>query len=327
MTVSYSPQLIEANQTVLLAQSRSFSIPILQLDEALRIPVMVQYNLNKSIDTLEDHTSLSVSEKIHWIQTFCENLSAGKPTPQLSETLLSLTPRDESSVLTHHKAIIALYNELPNNVRALGLRWTVEMANGMCDFLQRPVKTPDVLNLYCYYVAGSVGIYLTELLAETTHTVDGTHYDALKQNANAFGLFLQKLNIIRDVNEDTDDKARPFWPESYFQAGQSKLVILNKLCQETIQNDIQNAIQYAYEIPTGNLSYEQFIRFILSSGLEYLKLLINNDSIFSRLKVKLPRLFIKQLYQRVSALSKAEFHDYAIKLHKELRLQCEAALA
>jgi len=42
---------IRANEETLLNQSRSFSIPILNLENRFKIPIMVEYNLNKTIDT------------------------------------------------------------------------------------------------------------------------------------------------------------------------------------------------------------------------------------------------------------------------------------
>ena len=65
---------IKANEESLIKQSRSFSIPILNLDERFLIPIMVEYNLNKTIDTIEDSPGLETDEKIHLIQDFCNCL-------------------------------------------------------------------------------------------------------------------------------------------------------------------------------------------------------------------------------------------------------------
>ena len=61
---------IKANEETLIKQSRSFSIPILNLDDRFLIPIMVEYNLNKTIDTIEDSPGLEMDEKIHLIQEF-----------------------------------------------------------------------------------------------------------------------------------------------------------------------------------------------------------------------------------------------------------------
>ena len=65
---------IKANEQSLINQSSSFSLPILNLDDRFRVPVMVEYNLNKTIDTIEDSTGLEPDEKIYLITTFCNYL-------------------------------------------------------------------------------------------------------------------------------------------------------------------------------------------------------------------------------------------------------------
>ena len=65
---------IKANEQSLINQSRSFSLPILNLDDRFRIPIMVEYNLNKTIDTIEDSTQVwKPDEKIYLITTFCKS--------------------------------------------------------------------------------------------------------------------------------------------------------------------------------------------------------------------------------------------------------------
>ena len=92
--------------------------------------------------------------------------------------------------------------------KVLGKKWTTEMAEGMCDFLRRSIRTLKDLNDYCYYVAGTVGIYLTNLLRLKGNNITDKAFQRLEENAVSFGLFLQKLNIIRDFVEDNTVKNR-----------------------------------------------------------------------------------------------------------------------
>jgi farnesyl-diphosphate farnesyltransferase len=70
--------------------------------------------------------------------------------------------------------------------------------------------------VYCHYVAGLVGIGLSQLFAGS-----GLEDASIAENedlSNHMGLFLQKTNIIRDFLEDHEDynedtgKRRVFWP-------------------------------------------------------------------------------------------------------------------
>lgn len=301
---------IRANEESLIRQSRSFAIPLLKLDDRFKTPIVVEYNLNKTIDTIEDSISLEADEKIDLIHSFCDYLDRDKLSPQVQKKMLEVTPKNESFVFKNYGATINLYNTLSKEEKDLSKKWIKEMAQGMCAFLTRPVQTPQDLDEYCYYVAGTVGIFLTHILHLKGDNVTLGALKKMERNAVALGLFLQKLNIIRDFEEDKASKKWAFWPRSYFEEERDPVKILNKMCYETLKNNLPGAIAYYSDIPPGNDSYYFFIRFILCSGIEYLKILKDNASVFSRKKVKLSRIFIKKLYSQVSARDPDEFRDY-----------------
>jgi farnesyl-diphosphate farnesyltransferase len=301
---------VKANEQSLINQSRSFSLPILNLDDRFRVPIMVEYNLNKTIDTIEDSIHLEASEKIDLIEAFCEHLDQDMYSSEVKKRMLEVTPEEEAFVFKNYEATINLYNTLSEEEKRLAKRWTTEMAEGMCTFLKRPINILEDLNEYCYYVAGTVGIYLTNLLKLKGSNISESVFIKLEGNAVSFGLFQQKLNIIRDFVEDQVTKRRSFWPQTYFEREKDHIKILNKMCDETLINDIPGAIEYFKDIPPGNDSYDYFLRFILYSGIEYWKILKDNKSVFAKVKVKLPRIFIKNLYAKVSSRTRKEFQDY-----------------
>lgn len=308
--------IIAQNEETLMQQSRSFAIPILQLASHFKLPVMVQYNLNKTIDTIEDNPTLTTSAKIEALKRFYQHLESGKCDPDLATKMLPITPPNEAYVFQHYAATIRLFQSLSPDERQLSFYWTKVMANGMAEFLEQTVRTIDDLNLYCYYVAGSVGLYLTDLLHLTGNNVSDKAYQALKENAVAFGNFLQKLNIIRDLYSDNQTRQRNFWPSDYLNDCPTPAEKLNKLCDETFRRDAPKAIEYFKSIPQGNDSFNYFIRFILSSGLEYWHLLKNNRTVFTKHVAKLPKYFIKSLYQRIQGLSNDEFIAYCNELYQ-----------
>lgn len=308
---------IRANEESLIKQSRSFAVPIINLDSRFKMAIMVQYNLNKAIDTIEDSNGLKVGEKRDLIRRFCEHLQRDRFSSHVKKRMLQVAPPDEAFVFRNYEVTINLFNTLHREEKVLSKRWTTEMAEGMCDFLTRSIITLKDLNEYCYYVAGTVGIYLTNLLRLKGSNVTEKIFGKLQDNAVSFGLFLQKLNIIRDFIEDKAKRKRSFWPRSYFEHEKDEVKILNRMSHETLKNDVPHAIDYFTHIPPGNDSYDYFIRFILSSGIEYLRILRNNKSVFSRTKVKLPRAFIKGLYADVSSLTREEFKTYCERLYSK----------
>jgi farnesyl-diphosphate farnesyltransferase len=308
---------IKANEQSLINQSRSFSLPILNLDDRFRIPIMVEYNLNKTIDTIEDSTGLEADEKIHLITTFCNNLEQDSYSTEVQNRMLEVTPEEEAFVFKNYEATIGLYNALSREEKELARRWTGEMAEGMCTFLKKPINTHRDLNQYCYHVAGTVGLYLTNLLKLKGSNVSDEIFERLSVHAVSFGLFQQKLNIIRDFVEDKITKKRSFWPQSYFDQEKDNVKILNRMCLDVLKNDIPGAIEYFALLPPGNDSYDYFIRFILCSGIEYWKILKSERLVFSESKVKLARIFIQNLYGNVSSQSREEFLDYCQRFYQE----------
>ena len=308
---------VKANEQSLINQSRSFSLPILNLDDRFRTPVMVEYNLNKTIDTIEDSTGLEADEKIDLITTFCTHLERDSYSSAVQNRMLEVTPEEEAFVFKNYEATISLYNTLSGPEKELARRWTGEMAEGMCTFLKKPINTHQDLNEYCYYVAGTVGLYLTNLLKLKGSNVSDEIFERLSVNAVSFGLFQQKLNIIRDFVEDKITKQRSFWPQSYFENEKDNVKVLNRMCFDVLKNDIPGAIEYFRLLPPGNDSYDYFIRFILCSGIEYWKILKSERSVFSETKVKLARRFIQDLYGNVSSQTSEEFLDYCHRFYQE----------
>jgi farnesyl-diphosphate farnesyltransferase len=314
---SAKQEWLKANEESLINQSRSFSLPILKLDDRFRIPVMVEYNLNKTIDTIEDSTGLEADEKIYLITTFCQHLERDSYSSEVQNRMFEVTPEEEAFVFKNYQATIDLYNTLSIEEKKLARRWTGEMAQGMCTFLKKPINTHHDLNEYCYYVAGTVGLYLTNLLRLKGSNITEEIFEKLQANAVSFGRFQQKLNIIRDFSEDKIAKQRSFWPQSYFENEDDNVKILNRMCYDVLKNDIPRAIEYFRLLPPGNDSYDYFIRFILCSGIEYWKILKDQESVFSETKVKLSREFVQNLYAHVSSQTREEFKNYCQQFYEE----------
>ena len=83
---------------------------------------------------------------------------------------------------------------------------------GMQKFLKQEVYSFEDLNEYCYYVAGTPSGFLTELIRTRSKDISDENSQILLDNERDFGLFLQKVNIIRDFREDILDNEKIFWP-------------------------------------------------------------------------------------------------------------------
>ncbi len=310
--------LIEINAETLRRQSRSFAIPIIQLSPHLKIPIMVQYNLNKTIDTVEDHKNLSVRKKKELIHAICEALAEGCVSARARHIMLSQTPDEEAFVFKNYAETIHLFNHMPEFEKSIGLKWTQTMASGMIKYLEQPIQTLEDLNDYCYFVAGTVGIYLTDLVSHQ-HKEKPDKISEIHSHAMGFGRFLQKLNILRDYIEDKERLHGSYWPKNLINRYENPIDVLNFLCHDTLTNDAGHALQYYQMIQSNDESFDFFIRFILYSGLEYIKLIKNNKNIFSKMKVKLPKTMITGLFSQMKRLSSHDFFDKCTSiLEKEI---------
>ena len=97
------------------------------------------------------------------------------------------------------------------------VRWLKEMNFGMQKFLKQDVYSFKDLNEYCYYVAGTPSGFLTELIRTNSKALLRDKSNILQENERDFGLFLQKVNIIRDFREDILDNEKIFWPAFLFE--------------------------------------------------------------------------------------------------------------
>lgn len=115
--------------------------------------------------------------------------------------------RDEINRLFHtqpsHPVTIALKTSLANY--PLQEKYFLELISGMeMDLQTNNYRNFNELSLYCYRVAGVVGLLTIEILGYTNH--------GAKEYARQLGTSLQLINILRDVKEDAE-RGRTYIPQ------------------------------------------------------------------------------------------------------------------
>src|SRR5699024_7092842 len=88
-------------------------------------------------------------------------------------------------------------------------QYTGEMAGGLADWIKKDwfIETKEDLDDYTYYVAGIVGL----LLYEIWYWYYGTITD--EELAIGFGRGLQAVNILRNQDEDYQERGVRFIPD------------------------------------------------------------------------------------------------------------------
>jgi farnesyl-diphosphate farnesyltransferase len=209
---------------VMLARvSRSFTLVINQLENELRDPICIFYLVLRGLDSIEDDTAVASEKRIKDLRVFADHL-------QERGWNISGYGRNANEILLleHFDKVIDIYLQLKPEYRRVITEVTQKMSEGMIECISNnyAMETVKQYDLYCHYVAGLVGIGLTKMFfasglenkTKDSHVqivapVGGVEDDSkLIEQSNSMGLFLQKVNIIRDYLEDLSED-RVFWPK------------------------------------------------------------------------------------------------------------------
>ncbi|XP_036096507.1 squalene synthase isoform X2 [Molossus molossus] len=219
--------------------SRSFSVVIQALDEELRHAVCIFYLILRALDTLEDDMTISIEKKVPLLHNFHSYLY--EPDWRFMES-----KEKDRQVLEDFPTISLEFRKLALKYQTVIANSSRKMGFGMAEFLNKQVTSEEEWDKYCHYVAGLVGIGLSQLFSasELEDPVVGNDLEC----ANSMGLFLQKTNIIRDYLDD-HKSGREFWPQEVW----SKYV--KKLGDFAKPENIDLAVQCMNELITNALRH------------------------------------------------------------------------
>jgi phytoene/squalene synthetase len=184
--------------------SRSFALCIPQLDAPYRDQVGLAYLLFRVLDTVEDAPfaeQATRQRQFERLRAFLRAMPARPVVDAFVETFPAGITEGERSLLHETYDLLGDGHTLPSLPRAAMFRALDRMACGMAAYTRRPAPLrlldgEDVAR-YCCFVAGVVGEMLTDLWA-----LDRNVSGPSPLLAYHFGLFLQKVNILKDQHED-----------------------------------------------------------------------------------------------------------------------------
>ena len=281
------------------AVSRTFARPIAMLDEPLQTGVMCGYLLCRVADTIEDNPHLTVAQRDARYAAFLEVLEEGRPAGRF-ESLFHGVPGEpaEIALCTSLERVLRVFGALPREIQTRTLRWVAEMTRGMQLYSHREpgddgfvaLYTVEDLERYCYFVAGTVGHMLTDLFLPQMRGA-GVEWP-LREHAEAFGVGLQLVNILKDV---TDDRERhvSFVPRTVCAAralGIDELVDPRRRDHahaavaplfELARRRLDDALQYTLAIPSEHASVRLFCLLPLWMAVRTLMLARGNDAMFT----------------------------------------------
>jgi len=248
-------------QTHLDRVSRSFAFCIRQLPDPLRLWVGESYLLCRIVDTIEDsdYTGEDLRHQaFDWFDQSLLNETGGSYPKDLWPVLLS---EGEELLLKDTQAIFEIFHEMDPTARDRVRRLALSMSRGMRHFRARSaggiLKLADLkeVNQYCFFVAGLVGEMLLGFLSQ----LDGDFSFSLSRllKAHHFGLFLQKVNLLKDQLKD--EKLGRF------------LVPMREEVAASARENAKEAFHFLEEIPLRHVEFRRFCAWSLFLGLESLK--------------------------------------------------------
>lgn len=234
----------------LLTTSRTFFIPISHLPNGLQEAIGAAYLCMRAIDEIEDDPNLPADTKIFLLQSVARLLKENYSQDSLSSLF---APYQED--LPEVTLLLADWiSYCPPGALDRVLQSTTEMAEGMAKWVKWnwQIKTEEDLDDYTYYVAGLVGVMLSDIWK----WYDGTETD--RDLAIAFGRGLQTVNILRNREEDAE-RGVQFFPEGWgfeemLSHTEKNLSLADEYCKALQTRDIVHFCKIPLELAKATLA-------------------------------------------------------------------------
>ena len=311
--------------------SRSFALVIQNLPPGLDRDVMVGYEILRTVDTIED-SLLERKDKVSTFELFRNILNGGfsdKNIVQLQNSLDAGTHKDLDKAVVKHMVpnIFTVHNSLGKEQREIVARTAIEMSYGMSreDFIDiQSLKHQDE---YCYYVAGLVGYMLTDLFMADGRLSD-EQYQEIYPLSEPYGIGLQKVNILRDMNGDLYED-RLYWPkdvverhgftkrtllESAHENLEEAMKIVNEIVVDTARH-LDNGVLYVTKLPEKEKKVRMFSAIPLYMAIATASLMYDNKDVYSK-PVKIPRAQTMAIAHKLETI--IQDNDKLVDFYNEL---------
>ena len=308
-------------EAMLLKVSRTFALTINVLPSAPRRSVLLAYLFCRVADTVEDDPALSGEEKRDLLAKFDAIFLPNADWTRAAIEFAAALPEewrnsdDDAKFLSAHpRWPLGLFFDLPASTVAHVSACVREMQRGMGEFALRQtvpgewggLKTVAELDRYCYFVAGIVGVMLTELFVEYTPLIADSTADALRARAIDFGEGLQLVNIVKDAAEDSLRgvsyvpeelcAAAGLTPKTLFapENAEAAMGVMRALCEKALGH-LDRAFEYSLLLPRLEPRLRLFCLWALLMAVATLERVTRDAQVLGEKKVKITRAEVKAI--------------------------------
>ncbi|GGH15064.1 phytoene/squalene synthase family protein [Mucilaginibacter phyllosphaerae] len=214
----------ECSKLITTKYSTSFSTGIKAFDKRFRYPVYAIYGFvryaDEIVDTFYDHDQRQL------IDDFKEE------TFKAIDRGISTNP-----VLQSFQQVVNKYNIEKDLIEAFLTSMKMD--------LDKTAYDDDGYKTYIYGSAEVVGLMCLRIFCEN----DAPLYDKLVPKARSLGSAFQKINFLRDIKSDYEDRGRTYFPEVDF----TNFTEADKQLIETdIKKDFDDALEGIKQLPAGS---------------------------------------------------------------------------
>jgi farnesyl-diphosphate farnesyltransferase len=351
---NFNPQQKSYLASYMNGVSRSFSLVAPEVESPLDDYLAAAYLICRVVDNIED-----TLQPFEWQKKRFAEFSTLLDAPQTAEQILRGWDRfnwpgltdSEKELMTCEKGLMLwqIYSELPGSYRDPIRRWASMMAFGMerssnpytSDFffdheqVRLPVQESDY-DLYCFYVAGTVGRMITELAILFYDVVD-PQKQILIDGSDACGRALQKTNIVKDFERDLQ-RGVCFLPGDWLKevdytplrldgvpSAWKAMVLLN------VVEELEASVRYVLALPEEALGYRKAGLLMMLPAYETILLAAQRlqDIFTPRHSVKISRTKMGQCILRARNIAgdNQAISAYSDKMALQIRSQLSPVLA
>tara|TARA_B110000879_G_C11165030_1_gene510766 strand:- start:739 stop:1782 length:1044 start_codon:yes stop_codon:yes gene_type:complete len=246
--------------------SRSFSFCIAQLPTPQREWIALAYLLFRVADTIEDSAWQSQAKQFQQFDCFNDALNgigSLKALESWADDFPLSIVKEERLLLIDAPLLLDDLFLLPDKIRKQLVKNVQQMMAGMRHFLSHHSSQGELsfshtsqLNQYCFFVAGLVGELLTFIFVDALEHMKMD--DACLLDGFHFGLFLQKINVLKDQLSD--------------EALGRKFVPSRVLLRQSVFEHATHAFAYIKRLPANEArEFRLFCAWSLFIGLASLK--------------------------------------------------------
>jgi farnesyl-diphosphate farnesyltransferase len=204
--------------------SRTFAITIAELDEPMARDICVGYLVCRVADTIEDDDTIPPETKASLLRDYRHALDTDDEADAAAFQTAAAEwvpddPNADWQVVANADRVLSTFRGLDADARDRIRPPVRELVDGMAMFVDRyaeegglRIKTIDELEEYCWYAAGTVGTLVTNLVSQDAEPEVA---DALDENARAFSLLLQLVNVAKDVAVDYEEENNVYLPQEW----------------------------------------------------------------------------------------------------------------